>query len=386
MKITAVEAIPFRLPVRQQFRWTGLNVSLGRFVLIRLVTDEALVGIGEATPLPDWGGDFGANGGETQQTVVEIVCRHLAPAIEGLDPTQIGRVVHRMDQVVRGHTYAKCAIDIALHDLAARAAGVPLYQFLGGIYRERVTVAHMVGLMDVDAAVEEATQAVRESITALQVKGGESLDRDVRLVSRIRDAVGPNVLVRVDANQGYGSAKAAIVAVTRLADAGADMIEQPVEGLDDMTLVTGSVSLPTIADETCWSPHDALQVVANRAADAISIYLAKAGGLWHAGHVGAIAHAARMPCDVNGSIESGVGTAANLHFALATPAVSLPSVVPINAPDGSQRYEVAGNYYTDDVIAEALPTEPGHLLPTSAPGLGIQIDEDKLERYRSDRD
>lgn len=386
MKIIAIEAIPFRLPVRQQFRWTGLHVSLGGFVLVRVMTDEGLVGIGEATPLPDWGGDFGAHGGETQQTVVEVVHNHLGPAIEGLDPTQIARVVHRMDQVVRGHTYAKCAVDIAIHDLAAQAASVPLYQYLGGAYRDRVAIAHMVGLMDTDAAIEEATKSVHEHSTALQIKGGESIGRDVALVSQIRDAVGPDVVLRVDANQGYGSVKAASRAVTRLADAGADMIEQPVEGLNEMALVTASVPIPTIADETCWSPHDALQVVINRAADVISIYLAKAGGLWHARNVAAIAATANLPCDVNGSIESGIGTAANLHFALATPAISLPSVIPINAPEGSHRYEVAGHYYTDDVIVQALPTEPGHLLPTSAPGLGIELDEDKLERYRVDRD
>lgn len=361
-------------------------MSLGGFVLIRITTDEGMAGIGEATPLPDWGGDFGSKGGETQETVVEMVHGHLAPAIEGMDPTQVGRVVDRMDRVVRGHTYAKGAIDIALHDLAARAAGIPLYQYLGGPFRDRVAVAHMIGLMDSDAAVDEAARAAEEGVRAFQVKGGESAPRDVALVARLREVTGPDVLLRVDANQGYGSPKAAVSAIHRLAAAGADMIEQPVEGSRQMAEVTGAVALPIIADETCWSPQDALDVVATRSADAISIYLAKAGGLWHAGAVAAIAHAARLPCDVNGSIESGIGTAANLHFALSSPAVSLPSVIPINAPAGRQHYEVAGTYYTDDIITEALPTEPGHLLAPAGPGLGIEIDEDKLKRFRTDGD
>jgi muconate cycloisomerase len=121
-----------------------------------------------------------------------------------------------------------------------------------------------------------------------------------------------------------------------------------------------------------------------RAADAISIYLAKAGGIVRARRVAAIAEAAQLPCDVNGSIESGIGNAANLHFALATRPLTLPSVIPVSAPVDRHPCRVAGNYYTDDVVAEPFGFKDGCLLPLDRPGLGIEVEQAKLEKYRED--
>src|ERR1700742_4786457 len=112
MKITAVEAVPFRLPQRREFRWAGLKVDLGGFVLVRITTDDGLIGYGEATPLPDWGGDFGRRSGETLATVISIVNDIFAPALSGTDPTAVTSARRTMDRLVVGNSYAKCAVDI----------------------------------------------------------------------------------------------------------------------------------------------------------------------------------------------------------------------------------------------------------------------------------
>lgn len=382
MKITDIEAIAFQLPVRREFRWASLRAQLGSFVLVRVHTESGLVGYGEATPLPDWGGDFGRRGGETQATVAHMVTSVLAPALIGMSALEISRAHDAMNRVLRGNSYAKAAVDVALHDLAGKAAGVPLYQLLGGAARDGVAVAHMVGIMPEEDALAESEAAVADGLDALQIKGGEDAARDVRLIMTLRRKLGPSVRIRLDANQGYRRAKDAIKVVGRLAPGDLDDLEQPVVGLDEMAVVTRSVAVNVIADESCWDAHDALEVVRAHAADALSIYLAKAGGLGQARDVAAIADAAGLSCDVNGSIESGVGNAANVHFAFATPAVRLPCVIPVSAPNGAHPNRVGGRYYEDDVICAPFPLAGKAVLPPEGPGLGIEIDEAKLERYR----
>ena len=382
MKITRIEAIPFRLPVRREFKWAGLQVALGGFVLVRVHTDQGLIGYGEATPLPDWGGDFDRRGGETQQTVVSVIDSTLAPALVGSDPLQITSAHARMSQVLRGHSYAKCAIDIALHDIAGKSLGVPIHVLLGGMVRDAVPVAHMIGLMGDGEAVDEALAAVSDGATALQIKGGEDATRDLELVKRLRKALPAGVRLRLDANQGYRQPKVAIDVIRALEDVGLDYIEQPVMGLADMAEVKRAVSTPVVADESCWNGADALDIVQARAADCLSIYLAKAGGFAGARTVAAIASVAGLPCDVNGSIESGIGNAANIQFALAMPAVTMAAVIPVSAPQGRNPHRVAGNYFEDDIVAEPFAVRSGALLPLIAPGLGIEVDEARLERYR----
>lgn len=381
MKIVGITAVPFRLPARRQFRWASLLKPLGGFVYVEIATDEGLTGIGEANPLPDWAGDHGRHGGETQGSVVDAIKRVLEPALLGLDPTRIEPAHAAMDRVLRGNSYARCALDIALHDLWGKALGQPVHVLLGGLSRESVAVAHMIGIMPPEEAVEEARGAWRDGIRALQIKGGESAARDASTVRGIREALGPDVFLRLDINQGYGRAKRALRNLAGMAG-DLDMVEQPVRDLAELSLLTSRLPVDVIADESCWDAFDALDLVQCRGADAISIYLAKAGGIARARRVAVIAETAGLPCDVNGSLESAIGNAANLHFALATPAVSLPCVIPINAPAGQHPTGIAGRYYEDDIVEAAFAYRDGGLLPFERPGLGISIDPAKLERYR----
>ena len=384
MRITRIESIPFRLPVRRDFRWNGLEVGLGAFVLVRVHTDDGVVGLGEATPIPDWGGDHGHQHGETQGTVISVIDQNLAPVLIGSDPMCISRAHEVMNRTVKGHPFAKAAIEFALYDIAGKVLDQPVYQLLGGCYRDEVPIAHMVGLMAVDQAREEAGGAVADGAIALQVKGGEDPSRDVDLIKQLRDDLGDEVIIRLDINQGYGAAKATmrnLVDVLPLID----YLEQPAIGLAEMAQLTAALRPSVIVDESCWSPHDAYDVARNRAADVISIYLAKSGGFRPASDVAAISDAVGIACDVNGCIESGIGNAANLHFAVATPAVEVPCVIPVSAPKGEHAFEIAGRYYEDDIITEPFPTGQGTLRPLEKPGLGIEVDEDKLERFREDR-
>jgi L-alanine-DL-glutamate epimerase-like enolase superfamily enzyme len=384
--VARIEAIPIQLPPRRDWKWRGLAGSLGHWVVVRVHTDNGLVGLGEATPLADWGGDFNRYAGETPATVAHVVEDILQPALAGTDPFDVESVVRLMDEVVSGHVYAKAAVEMALFDLQGKLAQQPLYNLLGGRFREGIRIAHMIGLMPAEDAVEEARHARDEGCTAFQVKGTGDLERDLGVVRALRRELGHQPLLRLDANQGYRrlGTKQAIKAIRALVDAGIGMIEQPTEGLREMAAIRQAVDVPVIADESCWQPQDVLAVAEAGAADAISIYVAKSGGLANARRIAILAEAHGLPCDVNGSLESGIGNAASLHLAVAQPAISLPAVIPVTVTAAGEHPRFAGRYYADDVVTESFRFEDGFVFPPEKPGLGVELDEEKLAAFRVD--
>lgn len=384
MRITRVKTIEIRLPTRDDARWRARLASLGNYVLVTVETDEGVTGVGEATVLPDWGGDHGRYYGEDPRITAHVVDRYLAPAVAGRDPFDTCAVHEAMDARVHGYPYAKAAIDIALHDIMGKSTGLPVYRLLGGLYRETIVLAHMVGIMDEGHAVEEALQAARDGVRAFQIKGGESPARDIHLIGALRDALGEGVHLRLDANQGYPDVKTAIATVAAMERFHLDVIEQPVAGLRALGEVGRAVRPLVMADESCWSLADGLDIIERRAADAVSIYVAKAGGLYWASRLAATLGEAGVVCDVNGSLETGVGTAANLHLAASQRAVRLPCVVSASAPRGREASRVAGRYYLDDVIREPLPYHDGRLGVPPGPGLGVELDAEKVAAYRVD--
>lgn len=385
-KITKIETIKYRLPTRREFRWAGLQDSVGGFVCVKLHTDVGVIGYGEATPLPDWGGDYHRRSGETLASVEDIVCNVLAPLLIGEDPTNVVRAHQIMDGYVRGNSYAKCAVDLALYDAWGKITNQPVYKLLGGKVRDCVPVGHMIGLMPLEEARIEARGCYEDGIRAFQIKSGENFEEDVRIVKMLREEFGDKVWLRLDANKGYGDVKTALRILRQMTDEKGnpllDMVEQPVEGFEDMAFVTANVPMKTITDESTWNLADAFEAVKLRATDAMSVYLAKAGGLYQAQKIAMLCDTYHLPIDTNGSLESAIGTAANIHFCLSQPAATLPSIISINAPAGKHIYKFGGHFYEDDICVDALPVKDGALLPLEKPGLGIEIDEAKLEKYR----
>ena len=159
-------------------------------------------------------------------------------------------------------------------------------------------------------------------------------------------------------------------------------MEQPVEGIDQMAEVTRRVDTPIMADESAWTPQDVIEIIQKKAADVISIYTTKPGGMFKAKKVAAVAEAAGLKCNVNGSVETGVGNAANVHLAASTGVVTFGCVVPVSTPKGKGKGGIAGIYYQDDIIQEPFEYADGDVIVSSKPGLGIELDEDKLKQYR----
>jgi muconate cycloisomerase len=282
---------------------------------------------------------------------------------------------------LKGHPYAKSAIEIAAYDLAGLQLGVPSYRLLGGTVRRRIAVTHSIGLVSFEEAEREATQVVREGIRTLKIKVGVDADRDVEMVLRMRDTVGPKVALAVDANQGYATPGEAIRVFRRLMRADIAYFEQPVEGIARLAEVARAIDAPVMADESAWTAHDVLDIAERRAAQLISIYTTKPGGLYRAMEVAAVARAAGLVCNVNGSVETGIGNRANIALAACAPAATLSCVVPVSTPAEAQSGQVAGIYYKDDLIAAPMRFADGAIDLPAGPGLGIAVDEEKVRRY-----
>jgi muconate cycloisomerase len=380
--IRSVETLVVALPTRREHKWTGLTESIGRYALVRMTDDAGHVGWGEAPALKDWGGEYGRYFGESTATVQLVIERYLGPAAVGVPVGNLGLLHQRMDAAVKGYPYAKAAVDIAAYDLAGRARGIPVHDLLGGAVRDTIPVAHSIGLMAIEDGEREAGKVASEGIRTVKIKVGVEPARDVEMVRRIRAAVGPDVSLCVDANEGYETPGEAIKTIRRMEAFDLIYAEQPVAGIARMAEVARAIDTPVMADESAWNSHDVIDIIERRAAQIVSIYTTKPGGLYRAMEVAAVARAAGIVCNVNGSAELGIGNLANLALAAAAPAVTLACVVPISTPASAQRGQIAGIYYKDDLIAVPMEYRDGAVRIPTGPGLGIDVDPAKIELYR----
>jgi muconate cycloisomerase len=382
MKVIGCETYVVSLPTRRHHAWASKMVApIGRHVIVRIDTDEGVSGWGEAPVGITWGGSHMRYYGESPATVLTVIRDHLSAAITDCDPRDIGVIHFTMDKVVKGHPYAKAAIDIACHDIAGKAAGVPVWRLLGGRYRDRIEIAHSLGIMPVDRCIDEAVEAVREGARTIKCKTGLESVRDVEVVRRLRERLGPDIRIRVDGNEGYRDVWEAIRVTRRQEEYDIMLCEQPVMGARELALVAERIECPVMADESAWTCHDILELVHHKAAACISCYVTKPGGLYRAVQQANLAETLSLYCDIGGSIESGIGNAANLHLGAATRIATLPSVCPVSKPAGGAGTAIAGCYYLDDLITEPFKYEDGAVLVPQGTGLGIEVDREKLEKY-----
>ncbi len=383
MKIESYELYKISIPTRRKHTWASSTADVGQgYAIIKIRTDCGIEGFGEATTMPEWGGDNGRYYGESADTTKVVVENHLFPSIVGMDPLDIDCIHQTMDLAIRGYNYAKAAIDEALYDIVGKAFDVPVYKLLGGQSRRAVPIVHSLGVvMDIDNAVEEAIQAVYEGIRHIKIKGGLNVKRDLILMEKLRKELGPEIQILVDANQSYPSAKEAIKWGNLMNKYNLEYMEQPVEGIANLKKVTDGLECPVCADESCWTITDAIDIVTHRAADYISIYTTKSGGLYPARTIAKIAEHAGIRCNVNGSGEFGVGNAANLHVACSGRNIDLASVIPVTHIDGMVQTTVAGHWYIDDIITKPFVYDDGCLVVPDDPGLGIEVDMKKMKKY-----
>ena len=364
MKITQAEAIPIKIPLKKPFAIAVGTITHTNHVLIRMSDDQGRVGWGESITFhPVYGYD--------QRSLFQVACDHLIPAVIGLDPRDTAELNRRMDLAIPHNLMAKTGLDIAAHDLAGQAAGVPIHALMGGRRVKTVPQISPIGLVPPDEAAQEATEQVAEGFETIKIKIGREADQDVARVKAVREAVGEGVPLRVDGNSGYDRATA-LRTFRRMEGVGLEWIEQPLPGwdLEGMAMLARRLDTPIAVDESMYTDHDARLCIQLGAADVVNIKVAKCGGLYRSQKIAAVCEAAGVPCFLGGCIETGVGTAAALHFYAAT-----PNVVSAAEIHGSP-------FYVDDVIEEPFSLSAGALAVPTSPGLGVRVDEEKVRKYQ----
>ena len=382
--IATIELYHVALPTRREHKWTGLTQPIGGYLILRMTDTLGAVGWGEAPALKDWGGEFGRYFGETPGTAIEVISRHLAPAVTGAVPGEIAELHARLDHAIKGHPYAKAAVEMAAYDLAGKQCGLPVHRLLGGPIRRHIPVTHSIGLIGFEEAEREVAQVAAEGIRTIKIKIGVDPDRDVDMVRRIRETVGTTLALCVDANQGYRTPADAIRTFRRMERFDLIYLEQPVEGIERLSEVARAIDVPVMADESAWNAHDVVEIIERRAAQIVSLYTTKPGGLYRAMEMAAVARAAGLLCNVNGSVETGIGNLANLALAASAPAAVLSCVVPVSTPAEAQSSQIGGIYYKDDLITAPMRLVDGAIELLTGAGMGIAVDDAKVRRYAVD--
>jgi L-alanine-DL-glutamate epimerase-like enolase superfamily enzyme len=396
MKITRIETIPVRVPIKPALAirgGRGLSHSVSPFLIVKVHTDEGIVGVGEASCTARWSG-------EDQVTAAHFVNTYFAPLLVGetLTLDDIERLSAKFMAAVAGNYFTKACVEMALWDVVGKELGKPVWEIagskgqgsesqptrsslsarypLGGSPRLAVPTKWSVSGVEPAKAAEIATWAVAQDFSKMKVKVGIDPREDVARVRAVREAVGPAIKLGVDANGGWPTPEIAIETINQLCDhCQIYFAEQPVPPGNPATMaeVRRNVSVPIIADESVYTLDDAKILARAEAADVFSIYVGKAGGIGPARAIAEFAQSVGIKCTIGSNLELGVGSAAMIHLALSTPGFDAETY-PCDI--------IGPLFYEDDVLAGPLPISGGSAQVHDRPGLGVELDDAKIEKYR----
>lgn len=312
MKITDIKIGKISVPLKTPFKTALRTVNSVEDIIVEVKTDTGHVGYGEAAPT-------GVITGDTTGAIVGAIKDHINKSLVGMDIENFEEIMIKLNRCVVKNNSAKAAVDIALYDLYGQLYGAPLYKLLGG-YRNEIITDITISVNDPDEMVRDSIDAINRGYDVLKIKVGKDATKDMIRMKSIRDAVGYDVKLRIDANQGW-KPKEAVKLLRKMEDAGLDIefVEQPVvaNDIEGLKFVTDNVSIPVLADESIFSPQDALKVLQNRAADFINIKLMKTGGIYNALKICSLAQIYDVECMIGCMLEAKVSVNAAVHLACA---------------------------------------------------------------------
>lgn len=346
MKIKEISIGYIQIPLVTPFKTALRTVDSVNDLIVKITAEDGSEGFGEAPPTAVITGD-------TKESIEAAIRGYIAPAILGMDLSCLDEIMTRMEKSIAKNTSAKAAVDIALYDLYAKIQGRPLFRILGEKHPEQIKTELetdlTISVNDTDEMVRDSIRAVESGFRILKVKVGKGGPKDVERISAIRQAVGPDICIRVDANQGW-TREEAVRTICALEDAELDieLVEQPISYHDfkGMKYVTEKVQTPILADESVFSFEDAVRIIEEHAADYINIKLMKTGGIHEALRICDIADQYQVKCMIGCMLESKVSVSAGAHLAAARGCVTMadldgPSLCRIDPYEGGPIYEGA---------------------------------------------
>lgn len=368
MKITAIRTVPVTVPRRPRSvpATAYSTVSVAKFVVVVVETDAGIEGYGEASPEYQWTG-------EDDVTCKHFIDNYLAPVLIGHDPLAVREAAAAMERAISHNWYAKAAMEMALWDIVGKEAGLALAEIWGGKLREGVPVKFVVSGA-ADHAAELAARLVDEGFRYIKIKTGLGLEGDLARIRAVTKAVGAKVPFGIDCNQGwtYGQTLAAL---PELEELGIAFIEQPFPRYPRKALADfrQRSRIPLVVHESLFSLNDALELLEMRAADIWAVTPGTHGGYLATREILGLARAGGIPCLIGSTFELGIGSAFIGQIGLSEPQL-----------DGTVPSDLIGPFYYDDIlINERFELVEGAVRPPSGPGLGVTLNWQAIERYRS---
>lgn len=367
MSIRAIKVFPITLTVRPEFyivSSAGAH-AVSRYVLVCIETDSGLTGWGEATVVPLWSG-------ETQGGAMALIRDYYTPLLVGRDAEEIEKIVQEMDAAALENPFAKAAVEMALLDLLGKQRKQPIYGVLGGAKNPlEIPIKFSIGLREPDDAASIALGKVKEGFGAIKLKVGPDAEKDFARVKAVREAIGAEIKLNVDVNGGW-SVRDAIREIERYERFDLAYVEQPTPrwDIDAMATVRGAVDVPIMADESVFEVWQAEQVIDKGAADLISIYPGKNGGILKAKRICEMAAAAGIGCHLGSNLEWDIGTAAMCHLAAAC----------ANVPVKQFPVDILGPlYYNVKPRSKPIRFENGRVEVPQGHGLGMEFSVEEAE-------
>ncbi|HVJ42912.1 MAG TPA: muconate/chloromuconate family cycloisomerase [Dongiaceae bacterium] len=368
LKIDHIETFILDLPTIRPHRLSVATMNGQSLMVVRIYTSDGVVGIGEGTTIG--GLSYGPESPEGMKLAIDT---YIAPLLRDCDPTRVQAAMTVIGKSVKGNSFAKCAVETALLDAQAKRLEVPVSELLGGRVRDRLPVAWTLASGDTRRDIAEAEQMLdqgRHRIFKLKI-GLRSPREDAAHVGAVKKALGERASIRVDVNMAWSEWDAAY-GLRNLADIGCELVEQPVAHPAVLARLTSRAIIPIMADESLSGPQSAFDLAKQHAADVFAVKTEQSGGLFAAARVGAIADAAGIGLYGGTMLEGAIGTIAAAHLFATFPQLDWGT-------------ELFGPLLlTEDILTEPLHYQDFHLMVPSRPGLGIALDEEKVEHFRRD--
>jgi L-alanine-DL-glutamate epimerase-like enolase superfamily enzyme len=351
MRITRVEAWSVHIRLAEPYTISYETIESVKNVVLRIETNRGILGYGCAAP------DKHITG-ETSESVLRCVDDVVRPSIKGSDPLRPTLLLERLKSDLRSQPAVLAAVDMALFDILGKVSNLSLWRLLGG-FRDHMRTSITIGILPLHETIQRAREWFARGFRSLKLKGGIDVQSDIERVLKVREAVGPTVELRFDANQGF-SLEETLKFVEGTRKARLELIEQPTpKGQPDLLgHVTSGVSIPVMADESLMSLRDAFRIARRELADMVNVKLMKVGGISEALQINAVARAAGLEVMVGCMDELALSIAAGLHFALSRPNVIYADL------DGHLGL-------LEDPTMGAVILQDGTLYPTTKPGLGF---------------
>jgi len=362
MKISRIETFPVRIPLKPEYQMVSAlgKHEVSKYLLVRIETDTGLHGAGEATVMSRWSG-------ETVWGAQAIIDRVFAPLLIDHDPRDIESIDRTMDSVAVDNWFAKSAIEMACWDIAGKAVGQPVYELLGGAVRSRTIACRFsLGAYPPDRAGRRAKELVARGFSTIKVKVGTDAPVDIARVQAVREAIGPQPDIVIDANCGY-QAEEAIAVAKALEDCKVVLFEQPTPRNDYQGLarVRREISAEVMADDICFDETHAAACLHAEACDVISVYPGKNGGIRKSLRIAELARQHDVACSVGSNLELDIASAAMCHLVVACENMQVEKYPgDIMGPD----------YHEVKISNNPLVIEGPNITVSDQPGLGVDVD------------